>query len=203
MLSRLPWDQILVIVSAAETSSKTILTLQCKQGLAEDRGRKRSISVTKQVNKSQKHFLGQCMLYWSCRLSLPLWYTVLFLLIWWDTHEPYQDFFSFVPLSLLCCHWFIFSYSKTLCKGWTLHYSSCEQGQMLLSTCQGAVLHRNTVNRMRKWFWVLITSTGSAPPNLPCLPYLLLKNGRDSQTSTFNPSHCFIIPYARKLYSFV
>jgi len=72
-LSRLTWDRILVIVSAAETSSKTVLPLQCKKGLAEDRGGKRSVSVTEQVNKSQKQpSLGQGMLYWSCRLPLPL-----------------------------------------------------------------------------------------------------------------------------------
>lgn len=200
-LSRLTWDRILVIVSAAETSSKTILTLQCNQGLAEDRGRRRAISVTKQVSKSQKQpSLGQYMLCWSHRLPLPLWYTALFLLIWWDTQEAHQDFFSFVPLSLLCCNWFIFSTCKTLCKGWALYYISCEQGEMLLSTCQGAVLHRITENRLGKTSQVLITRTGSALPNLPCL---LLKNGRDSQTSEFNLSHCSTIPNVRKRYNFV
>ena len=114
-----------------------------------------------------------------------------------------SGFFSFVPLSLLCCHWFVFSNCKTLCKGWVLNYISCEQGEMLLSTCQGAVLHRITENRVGKRSWVLITRTGSAPPNLPCLPSLLLKNGRDSQTSAFNLSHCSTIPNVRKWYVFV
>lgn len=87
-LRRPTWGGILVIVSAAETSSKRVLTLQCRGQM------KRSISVTKQVNKSQKQpSLEQYMFYWSRKPPLPLWYTALFLLIWWDTQEPHQDFF--------------------------------------------------------------------------------------------------------------
>lgn len=76
----------------------------------------------------------------------------------------------FLLLLVLCWYWFIFSNCRALRKGWKLHYLSCEQGEMLLSTCQGDVLHRTTV---RKDSWVFTTRKGSALPNLPCLPCLL------------------------------
>lgn len=136
MLSRLTWHRNHVRISAGETPSKTVLTLQCKQGLAEDRGRKRSISITKQVDKSQKqHFLGQCMLSWSHRL--PPWDTGLFLLICGTSMS----------------HFYFFHYQ--FCVGTDLssatarqllRYLSCEQGDTLLSTRQGDVLHRTTGN---------------------------------------------------------
>lgn len=75
-------------------------------------------------------------------------------------------FFHFFPLSLLCCHWFLFSHCKILCKCWALHCNSCEQGEMLLSTCQGAVLHRITENSVGKSSSALISRMGSAPLNL-------------------------------------
>lgn len=110
------------------------------------------------------------------------------------TPRSHIRIFSFFPLSLLCCHCFIFSHCKILCKCWALHYNSCEQGEMLLSTCQGAVLHRIIENSVGKSSSALISRMGSAPPNLLCLPCPLLKNGRTCQTSAFNPSYCFTIP---------
>lgn len=53
----------------------------------------------------------------------------------------FSFFFPFVPslLSAVVCQWFIVSNCKTLCKDWTLGYISWEQGEVLQSTCHGAV----------------------------------------------------------------